>query len=154
MLRLLIISILIIIVDQLSKFIVSANMNVGQSIDVISNILSITYVRNPGAAFGILPHQTAFLVAVSVVVIVIIMYYCRILPGKYKYVRLGLSVQLGGAIGNLIDRVRLDGHVVDFIDFTFFPPVFNIADSAIVIGTIIFLLAFWYTERIKDEEGE
>jgi signal peptidase II len=129
-------------VDQLSKYIVAALMDTGQSIPIINNLLYITYVRNPGAAFGMLPYRTAFLVVITLVVVGFIVYYYRTLPAGFTVLRLGLALQLGGAIGNLIDRVR-STYVVDFIDVSFFPPVFNLADTAIVMGIILFLFSFW-----------
>lgn len=140
--RLLIIVLFVVGADQLSKFIVSTLMDTGQSIPIINNLLYITYVRNPGAAFGMLPYRTVFLVIVTLVVVAFIIYYYRTLPAGFSLLRFGLALQLGGALGNLIDRVRTV-YVVDFIDVSFFPPIFNLADSAIVIGIILFLFAFW-----------
>lgn len=117
-------------------------MEVGQSITLIRNFLSITYIRNPGAAFGMLSHRTLFLVVVTVVVIGLIAYFYHVTPAGYTLLRLGMALQLGGALGNLIDRVRRVS-VVDFIDLKIFPPVFNLADTAIVVGVVIFIFAFW-----------
>ena len=117
-------------------------MDIGQSIPVINNLLYITYVRNPGAAFGLLPYRTLFLVIVTLLVVGFIIYFYRTLPPGFGLLRFSLALQLGGAIGNLIDRVRIS-YVVDFIDVSFFPPVFNLADTAIVMGIILFLFAFW-----------
>lgn len=117
-------------------------MEVGQSFSLIEDFLAITYVRNPGAAFGVLPYRTAFLIIVTLIVVGLIVYFYHVLPASYTLLRLGMALQLGGALGNLIDRVR-NVFVVDFIDLKFFPPVFNLADLFIVIGVIIFLFAFW-----------
>jgi len=149
-LRLFITAAVVIIADQLSKYLVASLMEVGQSITVIRNFLSVTYVRNPGAAFGMLPYQTAFFIIITVVVVIFIIYYYRILAENHKWLRFGLALQLGGALGNLIDRIR-EGYVVDFIDFTIWPPVFNLADSAIVIGIGVFLIAFWRDFELKGE---
>jgi signal peptidase II len=132
----------IVAVDQLSKYLVALHMEVGQSIPLIKNVLAITYVRNPGAAFGLLPYRTIFFIVVTLLVMGMIIYYYRVLPAGYWLLRLGLALQLGGAIGNFIDRVR-HSSVVDFIDVKFFPPVFNLADTAIVLGVVLFLFAFW-----------
>lgn len=132
----------VVLIDQFSKYLVVSTMEVGQSIPLIKNFLAITYVRNPGAAFGVLPHRTLFLIIVTVVVIGLIIFFYRIVPAGYVFLRLGMAFQLGGALGNLIDRVRSTS-VVDFIDLKFFPPVFNLADTFIVFGVIIFLFAFW-----------
>lgn len=128
--------------DQLSKYLVATRMEVGQSLPLIKNFLAITYVRNPGAAFGVLAYQTIFLVIVSLVVIGLIIYFYRVVPVGFTFLRVGMALQLGGALGNLIDRVRHHS-VVDFIDLKFFPPVFNLADMFIVTGVVIFLVAFW-----------
>lgn len=146
--RLLLIVAAVMLADQLTKQVVMRNMEVGQSITVIGDFLYITYVRNPGAAFGMLPYQTAFFVVITVVVGAFIIYYYRLLAEDHKWLRLGLSLQLGGALGNLVDRI-IEGYVVDFINFTIWPPVFNIADSAIVIGIGIFLIAFWQDPEFK-----
>ncbi len=150
--RLLITVSLVILVDQLTKYFVVAHMEIGQSITLIENFLYITYVRNPGAAFGMLPYQTAFFIAITLVVAIFILYYYRILSSDHNWLRLGLALQLGGALGNLIDRVRW-AYVIDFIDFTVWPPVFNVADSAIVIGIAVFLIAFWRDVEFRTERS-
>jgi signal peptidase II len=147
-LRLFIIAALIIAADQFSKHLVVSLMQTGQSLALIENFLYITYVRNPGAAFGMLPYQTIFFVIITVVVVAFILYYYRILSSDHRLLRFALALQLGGAIGNLIDRVRT-GYVVDFIDFKIWPPVFNIADSAIVIGIGLFIIAYWRDDLLK-----
>ena len=149
-LHFLIISLVIVILDQLSKYLVAANMEIGQSIVIINNFLYITYVRNPGAAFGMLPYQTIFFIIITVIVVFLIVFYYRYLSGNHLWLRLALALQLGGAIGNLIDRIR-EGYVVDFINFTIFPPVFNLADSAIVIGIALFIIAFWRYPELRKE---
>jgi signal peptidase II len=147
-LRLLIITALIVIVDQVSKYLVVLLMEVGDSISLVRNFLHLTYVLNPGAAFGMLPYQTLFFVIITVVVIVFIVYYYRILSSDHRLLRLALALQLGGAVGNLIDRLRT-GYVIDFIDFKVWPPVFNLADSAIVIGIGLFIIAYWRDDIFK-----
>lgn len=132
----------VVLLDQLTKYLVASTMEVGQSFSLIEDFLAITYVRNPGAAFGVLPYRTAFLIIVTLIVAGLIVYFYHVLPASYTLLRLGMALQLGGALGNLIDRVH-NVFVVDFIDLKFFPPVFNLADLFIVIGVIIFLFAFW-----------
>ncbi len=148
--NLIIIVSIIIIIDQATKQVVASMMEIGQSFAVINNFIYITYVRNPGAAFGMLPHQTAFFIIITIIVAVLIIYYHRIINENYKWLRLGLALQLGGALGNLIDRIS-SASVIDFINFVIWPPVFNLADSAIVIGIGIFLISFW---RYIDQGGE
>jgi signal peptidase II len=147
--RLFIIAAVIIAIDQATKYVVTSLMELGESIPVINNFLYITYVRNPGAAFGMLPYQTLFFVIITAVVVIFIIFYYRTLSEDHFWLRLGLALQLGGAIGNLIDRLR-GGYVIDFINFTVWPPVFNIADSAIVVGIAIFIIAFWRDPELRN----
>ncbi len=131
--------------DQGIKWLVMQNMQLGQSIPLIDNVFHLTYLWNPGAAFGMLPYKTAFFIAVTVLVVVGIgLYYRKIPPGKRR-LKLGLALQVGGAVGNLADRVRF-GHVIDYFDFRVWP-VFNIADIAIVTGVGLLFL-----EVIKGED--
>lgn len=138
----------IIAIDQATKYMVTSLMELGESIPVITSFLYITYVLNPGAAFGMLPYQTLFFVIITAVVVVFIIFYYRTLTEDHFWLRLGLALQLGGAVGNLIDRLR-GGYVIDFINFTVWPPVFNIADSALVVGIAIFIIAFWRDPELR-----
>jgi signal peptidase II len=132
---------LILIVDQVSKYLVSSSLELYESwapIPAVARWFDFRYVTNTGAAFGLFQNGGLFFVIVSIVVSLIILFYSRDLPDGQWLVRLSLGLQLGGAAGNLIDRLRL-GHVVDFIDVHFWP-VFNVADSAIVCGVILLVL--------------
>lgn len=124
-------------------------------VPLTGDLLRFTYVENRGAAFGLLQDQTLFFVLVGVVVIGVIAASYRYLPRSGFRLHLALGLQLGGAIGNLIDRVR-QGYVVDFVDFGYranWWPVFNVADSAIVIG--VALLAFnLLTESQPEHAGQ
>ena len=150
-LRLLITAVLVVLADQVSKYLVVMRMEVGDSIVLVRDFLHLTYVLNPGAAFGMLPYQTLFFVIITVFVIIFIVYYYRILSSDHRLLRLALALQLGGAIGNLIDRLRT-GYVIDFIDFKIWPPVFNLADSAIVIGIGLFVIAYWQDDLFKGSQ--
>ena len=131
-----------IIVDQLTKFLVVKYMTLGQSISVIDNFLYITSHRNEGAALGILQGKMIFFYVVTLVVIGLVILWIRKLDiKKEKLLVIALSLILGGALGNFIDRVMYQ-HVVDFINTYIFGydfPIFNIADSALCIG--VFLMA-------------
>jgi signal peptidase II len=108
----------------------------------VGDLLRFTYVENRGAAFGLLQDQTAFFVLVGIIVIGVIAASYRYLPRSGFLLHLALGLQLGGAVGNLIDRVR-QGYVVDFVDFGYHSnwwPVFNVADSAIVVGVALLAL--------------
>ncbi len=131
-----------LVVDQLTKFLVVKYMTIGQSISVIDNFLYITSHRNEGAAWGILQGKMIFFYVVTLIVVgVVIVWISRLDIKKEKLLVIALSLILGGALGNFIDRVMYQ-HVVDFINtyilgYDF--PIFNIADSALCIG--VFLMA-------------
>jgi signal peptidase II len=135
-------AILVVVADQITKRLAEDRLRDQRSIPVVDDILRLTYVQNRGAAFGLLQDQTTFFVLVGIVVIGVIAASYRYLPRSGFLLHLALGLQLGGAIGNLIDRVR-QGYVVDFVDFGYranWWPVFNVADSAIVIGVALLAL--------------
>ncbi|MCL2338290.1 MAG: signal peptidase II [Firmicutes bacterium] len=134
-----------LILDQLAKFLITFAMHPGESLAVLPPVFYITYVLNPGAAFGILANQTNLFIALSVVVIVGILVGYRYLPRERVWTYVGLGMLVGGAMGNLLDRIRL-GLVVDFLDFRVWP-VFNLADTAIVIGVALLILDLWLADR-------
>lgn len=128
----------VFVLDRVSKSVVQSRMALGESVPVLPGVFHLTYVRNPGAAFGLLPDRTAFFIAATVLVVALILWYAWRVGVPRRSVRLALGLQLGGALGNLVDRVA-HGTVVDFLDFRVWP-VFNLADSAIVVGVGIFAL--------------
>lgn len=103
-----------------------------RSVPLLGEYIRLTYVENRGAAFGILQDQTPFFILVGLIVIGVIVASYRYVPEPGRLLNLCLGLQMGGAIGNLVDRIRV-GYVVDFIDLTYWP-VFNVADSAICVG--------------------
>jgi len=125
---------LVLFLDQLTKFLIVRNLTLHESIPVLRGIISITLVHNRGAAFGIFKNQFYLFVFISVITIILIYFILQKNKGN-KWFSFSLSLILGGALGNLIDRV-FSGYVIDFLDFHIWP-VFNIADSAITFGTII-----------------
>lgn len=136
---------IVIIVDQVVKMMILKTMPLYHSIPVIPGFFNITHIQNPGGAFGFLADQSStlrvfvFLVISSFAVCLIFWFY-RSTPETHPTLATGLAMIFGGAIGNLIDRVRF-GKVVDFLDFyigTLHWPAFNVADSAITIGIVIF----------------
>jgi signal peptidase II len=141
--------ILVMILDQWTKLLVLSHFEYGESLAMIRDFFSLTYVRNTGAAFGFLASanpafRVPFFLAVPIVAMVILGFLYRDLPKDSRWRSLALGLVTGGAIGNLIDRVRL-GFVVDFLDFhyqnIYYFPAFNIADSAICVGVAILLLS-------------
>ncbi len=117
---------------------------------ILGEYIRLTYVENRGAAFGLLQDQTYFFIVVGVIVIGVIIASYRYVPEPSWFLNLCLGLQMGGAIGNLIDRVR-DGYVVDFIDLTFWP-VFNIADSAICVGVAGLAISVLFPPRERQLE--
>lgn len=133
------------LVDQVSKAAVQMLMYLGESIPVAPPVFYLTYIMNPGAAFGLLAHQTSLFVTVTVLLVAGVLLGYRKLPPGRNLLRYGLGLVLGGALGNLADRLRF-GRVVDFLDFRVWP-IFNLADTAIVIGACLLV---W--ELLKDIE--
>ncbi len=136
---------LILLIDQVSKAVISSRLSVGWSIPIIKNVLHITFVKNTGAAFGLFKHNTYFFIAVSVIAVILIgvVLVNSARKGNFSEKFLfhySLILIMAGALGNLIDRISLR-YVIDFIDFRIWP-VFNIADSSITIGTALLIISF------------
>lgn len=137
----------VLILDQITKALVQHTMSVFQSIEIIPNFVHLTYLRNTGAAFGILAGGRStlrmfFFIIVSLVAIGCVLYLLKNLRPGRKILTVSLSLILGGAFGNLIDRLRL-GEVIDFIDLHWYQmhwPAFNVADAAITIGVILLFI--------------
>lgn len=138
----------VVILDQFSKYIVVENMALGESIPIIEEVFHFTYILNPGAAFGMFAHNRLFFIAIAVIVIGIIIWARREILASPWEVKAGCGLFLGGAIGNLIDRAR-QGLVIDFFDFRIWP-VFNIADIAICIGVGLIIWNLLKTELKRD----
>lgn len=138
----------VVILDQFSKYIVVENMALGESIPIIEEVFHLTYILNPGAAFGMFAHNRLFFIAIAVVVIGIIIWARKEILASPWEVKAGCGLFLGGAIGNLIDRAR-QGLVIDFFDFRIWP-VFNIADIAICIGVGLIIWNSLKTELKRD----
>ncbi len=141
----------VIVVDRLTKFFITHTMNVGESIPVIPGILDCTFILNPGAAFGLLEYQRLFFVAITLVVGVLAFVFRRQIQAEGPLVCKGTALFLGGAAGNLIDRVAT-GYVIDFVDFKIWP-VFNVADICICAGVGLILWSIVKNEKqiLKEE---
>ncbi|TCS78737.1 signal peptidase II [Pectinatus cerevisiiphilus] len=137
----------VIIVDQVIKYYIRSTMLPGMSFPVIPNIFSITYIQNAGAAFGILEDQRLFFIIATILVLVCGIYFYPVIRRQALLLRLGTALLLGGAAGNLIDRIRF-GIVIDYCDFHIWP-IFNIADTAIVFGVII-IIYYIYTRGLPE----
>ena len=143
---------IVVIVDQISKQVVWHNFVPGYHVDIIPGILRFTLVKNDGAAFGLLEGGRIFFIIASVIAVVFITYLGFHLPKKERFKRLLLGLILGGAIGNLIDRVY-DGAVIDFIEMGIaghWWPVYNVADIAVTVGAVLLLLQLLTASRRED----
>ena len=123
------IGIFVFILDQLVKHVVLGSMHLGESIPIIKGVFHITFVLNSGAAFGMLEHQRWIFIAVALLVVVLALVFYKHIQRESLITRIGAGLLLGGALGNLLDRIQ-SGLVVDCLDFRIWP-VFNIADMLI-----------------------
>ncbi len=137
---------LIVIIDQITKAVIINRFLLYESVSVIPGFFSITYIQNPGGAFGFLSDGGTVLrhiifIGFSFFAICLLFYFYKTTPATLPILSAGFALILGGAAGNLIDRIRF-GKVVDFLDFyigRLHWPAFNIADSAVSVGMVIFL---------------
>lgn len=160
-----------VIFDQLTKLTVVKLLELGESVEVIPGVFNFTYIHNRGAAFGMLDeHRWVFMVISTVAIVAILVYLFKFAP-KSNLLRIGLSLVVGGGIGNMIDRVAL-GYVVDFLDFCafdFWVWIFNVADACVCVGAGVIALYFiidivkeareekakkYSTEEIKEDTNE
>ena len=137
------ITLIIIIFDVISKIFISNILILNKSITIIPNFFYLTYTHNYGGAWSIFDNSTLFITIVSFLIIIGIVYYLFKNKVTRKIEIVGYSLLLGGAIGNLIDRI-VYGYVIDFLDFYIFKydfPIFNVADIGIVVGIILLLVS-------------
>ena len=149
-----IIALLVIGLDQLTKWFIINNMDFGESITVIEDFLYVTSHRNTGAAWGILEGQMWFFYIITVIVIIALIYYMKKATNEGTLFKLSLALMLGGAIGNFIDRV-FRKEVVDFIHtypFGYNFPIFNIADSALVVGVGLLMVYMLFEEKMAKKK--
>lgn len=144
-------AILIIAADQLSKIYIEANFKLGQQKMIVDGLLSFTYVKNEGAAFGILQGARVFFLIMTAIVLVGVVIYLKKCRPQSRLEKTALAFIVGGAIGNCIDRALL-GYVRDFIATEFMDfPVFNIADCFVCIGAFLYILYVFLQEKSQKE---
>lgn len=145
-------TLLVVLLDYITKRIVSGNMVLYQSIPVINGVFNITYVKNTGASFGMMAGARWFFVAVTVILIAAVIYYAVKNKITDKLFLVSASFVVGGGIGNLIDRIAT-GAVVDFFDFCLINfAIFNVADCFVVVGVILMAIYYIKEEKTKKEE--
>jgi signal peptidase II len=147
-----VVSAVVLVLDQATKIYIDRSMDLHSSLTVLDNFFNITYLRNKGAAFGILAnsgYRLPFFILVSLIAIAVIgVVFFRLRPDQ-KFTAFSLALIFSGAMGNLIDRVRL-GEVIDFLDAHWYGhhwPAFNIADSAICVGVFLLAIDMFIEER-------
>lgn len=152
--RIIFISILVLIIDIISKQLVLNLMIEHQSISIISGFFNLTLAKNTGIAFSFLEGKLPLIIIMTMTIVYIILKYLKtITPNKYESISYGLIV--GGAIGNLLDRI-IYHYVIDFLDFKIFKysfPIFNLADTAIVIGVILLIILSLIEESRRVNEN-
>jgi signal peptidase II len=143
------VAVAVFVFDRVTKLWVTENIPLGTGRSVVGDYLRIVHAQNTGAAFGLLPERTTLLSILSVLAVFAIVYYYRQIASNSWLVSATLGMQLGGAFGNLLDRVT-QGYVVDFVDVGIGDVrfwAFNVADSSIVVGIIVVTAALWYEEH-------
>ena len=143
------------IVDRITKVLIGLNYNLLETKPIINNLFSITYVKNKGAAFSILENKIPILIIISILAIILLVYYINKEKNISMLSTFSYGIIIGGILGNLFDRVFLNG-VVDFLSFKIFDyyfPIFNIADSLIVIGIIILIIEIIINDLRKWKDG-
>jgi signal peptidase II len=145
-----VVAVVVFVFDRITKIAVESSVPLGSSVDVVGQWVRISHVTNSGAAFGLLPERTTLLSILSVVAVLAIVFYYRRLAADSRLIAATLGMQLGGAFGNLVDRIG-QGYVVDFVDVGIPGGVrfwaFNVADSSIVVGIIAVTALLWWQER-------
>ena len=144
------VAVFVFVLDRITKMWVEENIALHEGRQVVGDYVRIVHTQNTGAAFGLLPERTTLLSVLSVLAVLAIVYYYRQFANSSPLVTATLGMQLGGAFGNLLDRVT-KGYVVDFVDVGIPDGVrfwaFNVADSSIVLGILFVTLLLWQEER-------
>ncbi len=172
--RILWISLAVLLLDQITKFVIKSTMSLHDSIPVLGNFFRLTYIENPGMAFGIRVAGSTFFTVFALVASVAILIYLFKMQGEHVIARFALAIIFGGAVGNLTDRI-IRGRVVDFFDCEFFDinippfqflfvhfpgysldrwPVFNIADMAVSIGMVLLLIFVSFSNEQDELESK
>ena len=136
------------IIDRFLKVLIQTNLTPGESLIVIPKVFHLTFVLNPGAAFGLMAGQTWIFVVTALLVLGGVIYGQFRIPRSQMFTRLAIGMIGGGALGNLYDRL-VTGRVVDYLDFQIWPFVFNFADSMIVVAVGILMILMYREEKVK-----
>ena len=143
----------VVAIDQLTKYLIYANLELNSTIPLLDGIFHITYIQNSGAAFSMFQNKTGFLIAMQLAVItVVLVYLIKRQKKEHWCLLLSLSLIAAGGMGNLIDRA-MNGYVVDFLDFRIWP-IFNVADISVCVGCGLLVLYMFFVEpKLSKEKG-
>lgn len=143
--------ILVLAVDFISKMLVSRNMNLYETIEIIDGVFSLTYIRNKGMAWGMLQNQRWIFIIATVVVVAFIIGIAIKYGKVHPTLNLGMALTVSGAIGNLIDRIFYPEGVIDFLHAEFIDfPIFNVADIAVCVGAGLIMIYIIFFEKKKE----
>lgn len=151
----------VLAVDIVTKWVVQRTFRLGESVEVVGDVFRLTFIMNPGAAFGLHlgPHSRIIFLLLALVAlgVLVVMYWTT--RGEDRFRLYAIALVCGGAIGNLIDRVRSARGVVDFLDFGIGDvrwPIFNVADIAVTVGAALLAISLWFEEQrdARTEPGE
>ncbi|MCR4903306.1 MAG: signal peptidase II [Butyrivibrio sp.] len=143
---------ILIVLDQFTKHLAVVHLKDQSAIQLIPRVLELNFLKNSGAAFGMLQNQKEFFILIAVLILIVIGYVIFRLPDdkKYNYINILLVMIASGAAGNMIDRIRQD-YVVDFISFVIINfPIFNVADIYVTVATFVFIFLFLFYYKEKD----
>ncbi len=154
-------AVLLFVLDRITKDLIKAHVSLWDAWAVIPGLVNIVHTENPGIAFGMLanlenPWRNVLLIGFSMLVLAIISAVLLRMGGQGMLLRMGLALVMGGALGNLFDRI-VHGTVTDFVEFhvgEHYFPAFNVADSAITIGACLLLLDMWYSKERKSHTAQ
>lgn len=148
---------LVLALDMLTKFVIQQTLYVHESVPILGNFFRLTYIHNPGAAFGLHlgPHSRFIFLTLALVALGVLVMMYRHTPVADRLRLFAIGAIAGGALGNVIDRIRSQLGVVDFLDFGIGNvrwPVFNLADTAVTIGAMLLLASLWAEDQRRDRE--
>lgn len=135
----------VFLLDQVTKYAVVSSMHLNESIPIVKHIFHLTYILNPGAAFGMMEHSRLFFITMACVVLAAFYVWRRVILREPLWGQYGIALFAGGALGNMLDRIR-QGEVIDFLDFRVWP-IFNVADIAICVGVGLVIWTMLQTEK-------
>ena len=144
----LVLAAIVIAADQITKMMIRSALVPGETIPVIGDFFTITYVQNKGAAFGMLSGQSKLLTLIPLAVIIAAMAFVLFSKKTHPFVKFAVTLIAAGGAGNIIDRIQL-GQVTDMISFSIFPPVFNVADIGVTVGCFLVLIYVLFGDRVE-----